>query len=325
MLSRYKSALFQHLNAHSGKDVAPWVKAFCHEMFSRPRSARLIYTASVRCRTRIRDRIASRSLQGVGLEIGAQNVPTKVNSHAARTEYIDRLTREQTSVQFGIPLEKLVEVTHLIDGGRLEKFENGSRDYLIANHVLEHFDDPVGAVIEWLRVLAPGGRLFLSLPNFCNNPFDFRRRPPTARHFERDFQDANHRVASARDHYADLIQSIYQFEESDPVIYATADKWVSEGDRNHYHVYDEQAFRDVLRLAGEKSGTGLRVVDYFLIDSAFEYIVVLEKSAEPGTIVWPDPVKSRARAVSLLARQTVADVIRFYAARKQSKSQAATV
>ncbi|MCX4155012.1 MULTISPECIES: methyltransferase domain-containing protein [Paraburkholderia] len=264
----------------------------------------------------------------MGLEIGAQNVPTKVNARTAQTEYVDRLTAEQTSVQFGIPIDTLVKVTHLTDGGRLDSFPSASRDYLIANHVLEHFDDPVGAVIEWLRVLAPAGRLLITLPNYRNNQFDFRRRPPTRRHFERDYLDADHRAASERDHYCELVQSIYGFPEDDPVIPATADVWIERGDRSHYHVYDEFALRDVLELAAEKSGIGLRIVDQFLIDSGFEYLVVLEKHAA-GPLKWPDPVRSRASALALMGSMVAADVPKFYGRRaasaiKGSSAQAAS-
>ncbi|MFM0190647.1 hypothetical protein PQR25_33090 [Paraburkholderia nemoris] len=182
----------------------------------------------------------------------------------------------------------------------------------------------MGAVIEWLRVLTPGGRLFITLPNYRNNPFDFRRRPPTKRHFHRDFSDPQHRSKSTRDHYADLIQSIYQFDEEDPVIMATADKWISEGDRSHYHVYDEAAMRDVLQLVSDNSGVGIRIVDHFLIDSGFEYLVVLEKCESGARLKWPDPVRSRFSAVSLLAKTATFDIPKFYAKRISHKPRVAT-
>ena len=40
-----------------------------------------------------------------------------------------------------------------------------SQDYLVAAHLLEHLVDPVVALQEWGRVLKPGGKLFLQVPD----------------------------------------------------------------------------------------------------------------------------------------------------------------
>jgi ubiquinone/menaquinone biosynthesis C-methylase UbiE len=38
---------------------------------------------------------------------------------------------------------------------------DSSQDFVIANHLLEHLPDPIGALKEWYRVLRAGGTLFL--------------------------------------------------------------------------------------------------------------------------------------------------------------------
>lgn len=43
-------------------------------------------------------------------------------------------------------------------------FEGESYDYVISSHVLEHFFDPIGAIKEWLRVIKPGGYVFIIIP-----------------------------------------------------------------------------------------------------------------------------------------------------------------
>ncbi|HZV53736.1 MAG TPA: methyltransferase domain-containing protein [Rhodocyclaceae bacterium] len=52
--------------------------------------------------------------------------------------------------------------------GRLGRFDNASVDLVYACHVLEHFSHlQVPAVLrEWGRVIRPGGRLCLSVPDF---------------------------------------------------------------------------------------------------------------------------------------------------------------
>ncbi|MGD0588775.1 MAG: class I SAM-dependent methyltransferase [Thermoplasmata archaeon] len=53
--------------------------------------------------------------------------------------------------------------------GRLP-FRDESFDLVVASHVLEHLYDPVGALKEFSRVLRPGARLSIGVPNFDSFP-----------------------------------------------------------------------------------------------------------------------------------------------------------
>jgi ubiquinone/menaquinone biosynthesis C-methylase UbiE len=59
-------------------------------------------------------------------------------------------------------------VDHLQDIRKLDKFEDGVAELIYACQVIEYFDrEEVFEVLkEWIRVLAPGGILRLSVPNF---------------------------------------------------------------------------------------------------------------------------------------------------------------
>lgn len=55
---------------------------------------------------------------------------------------------------------------------------DGSVDFLLSAHCLEHCPDTIAVLFEWLRVLEPGGRLVLVLPH-GDRTFD-RGRPRTS-------------------------------------------------------------------------------------------------------------------------------------------------
>lgn len=44
-------------------------------------------------------------------------------------------------------------------------FKDNVWDFVINSHVLEHFFDPINAIEEWMRVIKPGGYLFMIIPH----------------------------------------------------------------------------------------------------------------------------------------------------------------
>lgn len=55
-------------------------------------------------------------------------------------------------------------------------FEDGTFDLVHSNHVFEHLADPLAAAREVFRVLKPGGRVFIEVPNQFDNIQFFRYR-----------------------------------------------------------------------------------------------------------------------------------------------------
>lgn len=59
-------------------------------------------------------------------------------------------------------------VDHVGNANDLSRFGNGTFAALYASHVLEHFDymgELFNTVKEWMRVLEPGGTLYVSVPD----------------------------------------------------------------------------------------------------------------------------------------------------------------
>lgn len=57
-------------------------------------------------------------------------------------------------------------IADVVADARNLPFADGSVDFLVSTHVLEHFADPKEVLAEWLRVLRVGGRLALIVPDW---------------------------------------------------------------------------------------------------------------------------------------------------------------
>jgi predicted SAM-dependent methyltransferase len=144
-------------------------------------------------------------LGGKGIEIGALHNPLKV-SPRTRVRYVDRMTVADLRRQYvELKDKKLVMVDVVDDGERLATFENGSQDFVIANHFLEHCQNPLLALENALRVLRRGGVLYLALPD-KRYTFD-RNRPVTAlEHLIRDYHEGPER--SCRGHFEEWVRIV---------------------------------------------------------------------------------------------------------------------
>src|SRR5262245_21139289 len=121
--------------------------------------------------------IARMYLRGSGIEIGALHRPLRVPPHVA-VRYVDRLSTDDLPRQYPTLADHdLVPVGIIDDGERLASLADRSQDFVIANHFLEHCEDPLGALLNFLRVLRDGGVLFLTVPD-KRYTFD-RDRPVT--------------------------------------------------------------------------------------------------------------------------------------------------
>lgn len=104
-------------------------------------------------------------LQGEGIEIGALHHPLPV-PNGVRVRYVDYKTREQNIlIHPELDAAKIVETDFVCDGEKLEIVGDESQDFVIANHMVEHCINPLGTIQQFLRVLRPGGLLFIALPD----------------------------------------------------------------------------------------------------------------------------------------------------------------
>jgi SAM-dependent methyltransferase len=79
-----------------------------------------------------------------------------------------------------------VEIDIVDNGETLATVPDGSQQFVVANHFLEHCQNPFGTLQNIFRALAPGGILFMAVPD-KRYSFDSDRPCTTLEHLRRDY------------------------------------------------------------------------------------------------------------------------------------------
>jgi len=120
-------------------------------------------------------KLAHKYLDGLeGLEIGGSiHNPFGLNTkNVDYTDSADTVFKREEMDKRGtfLPVD-------IIAPGDNIPVSDGSQDFVISSHVLEHFPDPIKALKEWYRVVREGGFIFMIVPH-KERMFD-RNRPRT--------------------------------------------------------------------------------------------------------------------------------------------------
>jgi SAM-dependent methyltransferase len=194
-------------------------------------------------RKTIREDVALRFLRGDGIEIGALDFPLRL-PRGARVRYVDHLDAAGLRETYNGTLREgrpLVVPDVVDDGARLASFEDASLGFVVANHMLEHVEDPIAALQHQLRVLRPGGVLYLTLPD-ARDSFDAPRKRTTIEHLLRDHRDGPQ--VSRREHYEECARSIEGHR--DDILTKRVEEMEAEGLRPHFHVWEPVTFAGFL-------------------------------------------------------------------------------
>ena len=154
----------------------------------------------------VRDFLARQYLFGSGIEIGALNLPSKV-AEGTVVRYVDSKTAEELRKYYGREMhgQTLVPVDLVTDAHTLAGIESGSQDFVAANQVLEHLENTLLALENMLRVVKPGGVVFLSLPD-KRQTFDVRRPVTSFEHIREEYRSGPEPGREA--HYREWIELV---------------------------------------------------------------------------------------------------------------------
>jgi predicted SAM-dependent methyltransferase len=218
-----------------------------------------------------RDAIAARFLRGEGLEIGALHNPLPVSDHA-RVRYVDRMTTPDLRRQYPeLDGKPLVDVDVVDDGERLASVPDASVDFVIANHFLEHCQDPIGALGTMFRVVRPGGIVYLAIPD-KRFTFDVDREVTPPEHLLEDHRSGPE--GSRREHFEDWARLVDKVGEAE--VGAHAAKLLDDDYSIHFHVWTQKDALELLSVARRELG-----LDYDVevaIRNGHENVFVLRKA-----------------------------------------------
>jgi predicted SAM-dependent methyltransferase len=215
-----------------------------------------------------REALASIYLRGAGIEVGALNNPLKVPSDVT-VQYVDiKLPEELEKFYVGVTDIKAPDI--VTDGEKLTGVADESQDFVIANHFIEHCEDPIGTIENFLRVVKPNGILFLTLPD-KRFTFDFCRPVTTFEHLMRDYRDGGE--WSRFGHHEEMHRLLFGITDETQIR-----RHIEQLAETHYHVWTQiEMLELVVRLR-----THLAFdfeVEAFLNHPPLEAILILRKGA----------------------------------------------
>lgn len=138
----------------------------------------------------------------------------------------------------------------VLEGAGLTLLHDSSYDFVLSCHMLEHAANPLRALLEWTRILKPGGHLLLVLPH-RDGSFDHRRPVTTLAHLIDDFEKARGEDDST--HLPEILE-LHDLRR-DPLQESAADfrGWVQANHANrgaHHHVFDMKLALDTINWIG---------------------------------------------------------------------------
>ena len=232
----------------------------------------------------VRWELAAELLRGSGIEIGALHLPMRVPD-GVLVRYVDRMTVPELREHYPELAElDLARVDIVDDGELLSTVADESVDFIVANHFLEHCEDPIRTIGTHLGKLRPGGVLFYAVPD-KRYTFDWQRPRTPLSHVVADHELGADRSRS--EHYLEWVRLVdgsgADLADEQDVI-AKAAELEASGYSIHFHVWEQADLLELMLHCHERFGS-------FEIEAvrirSLENIVVLRKHGHLAAAALP--------------------------------------
>lgn len=202
----------------------------------------------------VRSELARKYLRGSGIEFGALNAPLDVPD-GVKIAYADLQDNdyyiELATRQYGhVTTPNIIADIEVMDG-----IADSSVDFVVANQVIEHVENPLRALRTISRVLRPGGIAFISLPD-KRFSFDRKRAITPLAHFIKDYEQGPE--WSRPEHYDDWVHLAEGFDGETRRERAAG--MLGRRANIHFHVWDFDAMAQFFAYAATVPEIGLAIV-----------------------------------------------------------------
>ncbi len=223
----------------------------------------------------VRRRLARTYICGNGIEIGALHQPLETTNHA-QVRYLDRLNVEELRNHYPeLASLDLVQVDILDDGERLSTVSAMSLDFIIANHFLEHTQNPIATIESHLARIREDGYIYYSIPD-RDHGFDKDRNLTSFEHVQRDYQEGP--GVSHEEHLREWVTLV---NKASPDQVATQMEQLKLTNYSiHFHVWDGPSFAEFLEQTRVFLGRQFDIVE--MTANMNEHIAILKKC---GTLI----------------------------------------
>lgn len=209
-------------------------------------------------------------LAGLGLEIGALHSPVPL-PQGVLADYLDHCDAATLRSRFEVARKHYCVYPILVEGdASVAGLADAQYDFLVANHVLEHCENPIETLRAHLRIVKPGGRLMYALPDM-RHTFDRHRALTTFDHLLDDFRNGPSR--NRREHLVDYF-GLVDGLEGEALAAAVAD-YMGNGRDIHFHTWTLVTFHEHFQRAVAMGLFDAELLDYG--QNGTEFVVVLEK------------------------------------------------
>ena len=155
---------------------------------------------------------------------------------------------------------------YIAEASELTAIEDSSYDFLLSSHSLEHVANPIKALKEWKRIIRPGGKLVLILPD-KRYTFDNRREYTSLAHLVEDYNRGTDENDTT--HLEEILSTFD--EEAAKVQLREYSTLVANNYSNrcaHHHVFSQEVIRQMLEFAGFKVEAQYEYAPFHLITIA---------------------------------------------------------
>lgn len=223
----------------------------------------------------LRGVLAARHLRGTGIECGALQNPLAAPA-ATRTFYVDRLTLADARAHYPELEGQPLTAPNVVGDVQRLPIGDACVDFCVGNHLLEHARDPIAALAELLRVVRPGGVLYVSVPD-VGNPLDRGRAVTPFGHLLADHEPGRDRSAEDAAHYREYTDSAHPTLDERMRREVEA-RFLAQGYSVHFHTFDAETFRQLCAAVAARTGARLIELVRNPCDGFDEHVALLRRT-----------------------------------------------